>query len=86
MRGLGSGRQGARQGFATALALLLGQQLAAAEADDEEAAGQERRVFVDAGDVLTLLDTCLEAGRTMKAGVRGMGAEPIGVSDRAGVE
>ena len=64
MRGLGSGRQGARQGFATALSLLISSQRGAG--GSKAAPGP---LFVDAGDVLTLLDTCLEAGASMKAGV-----------------
>lgn len=87
VRGLGSGRQGARQGFATALALLLGQHRVeahpspAATATAGSNGGAVTRpvaaatgkgkgpFFVNAGDVLTLLDTCLEAGSSMKAGV-----------------
>ena len=61
VRGLGSGRQGARQGFATALSLLLSKQ-----ADQLCDHGGQ---FVDAGDVLALIDSCLEAGASMKAGV-----------------
>jgi hypothetical protein len=61
VRGLGSGRQGARQGFATALSLLLSKQ-----ADQHSHHGGP---FVDAGDVLILIDSCLEAGSSMKAGV-----------------
>lgn len=64
-RGLGSGRAGARQGFATALALLLGAQVEGSSEDG----GTPVQLFVDGSDVLVLLDTCLEASGTMKASV-----------------
>ena len=58
-RGLGSSRQGARQGFATALTLVLQQ--------------QPQPGCVQADDVIVLLESCLEAGASLKGGVRGRG-------------
>ncbi|KAG1677626.1 hypothetical protein FOA52_010407 [Chlamydomonas sp. UWO 241] len=79
-RGLGSARAGARQGFATALALLLSRQVPGAAAaaaapakgakggKDAAAAAAACGLFVDAADVLVMLDTCLETSHAMKAG------------------
>ena len=81
VRGLGSGRQGARQGFATALSLLISSQRGAG--GSKAAPGP---LFVDAGDVLTLLDTCLEAGASMKAGVSEVPGGAAGVVEPPGGE
>lgn len=62
VRGLGSGRDGARQGFATALTLLLSQQA-------EHGHTNSPHVFMEADDVLILIETCLETSSTIKAGV-----------------
>lgn len=59
VRGLGSGREGARQGFATALTLLL----------SKEGQPAASSTFMDAEDVMILIETCLEVSSTVKAGV-----------------
>eukprot|EP00955_Chlamydomonas_euryale_P001723 19364-Chlamydomonas_euryale.AAC.1 len=78
VRGLGSGRAGARQGFATALALLLSRQggpadstaaAAAAPGASAAALGGNAPSFVGPREVLVLLDVCLDTGgSTQKAG------------------
>ncbi|KAF8062006.1 pol5 [Scenedesmus sp. PABB004] len=70
-RGLASSRQGARQGFAAALAAVLSRSAAAAAAAPPRGkggggGGELAAPFVSAAGVLALLDACLEVTGSMK--------------------
>jgi len=69
-RGLASSRQGARQGFAAALAATLSHSAAAAaKGVQQQQKPALQRAFVSAAGVLALLDACLEVTGSMKGAV-----------------